>query len=56
MEYLPLGDLERYLTRPLPVDEARAVTYQLLEGLQIMHENQFAHRDMKPMVREAPRS
>jgi calcium/calmodulin-dependent protein kinase I len=50
MEYLPLGDLQRYLQEPLHVDEARTISHQLLEGLQVMHENQFVHRDMKPLV------
>jgi len=50
MEYLPDSDLQRYLESPLPTNEARDITRQLLEGLVFMHENQFAHRDLKPGV------
>lgn len=48
MEYLELGDLQNYLTQPLHESDARDVTSQVLEGLQIMHENGFVHRDLKP--------
>ena len=51
MEYLRLGDLERYLGAPLPEAEACMVAEQLLEGLALMHENNFVHRDLKPSVR-----
>ncbi len=50
MEYLQLGDLEGYLQTPLSHTEARQVTKQLLEGLEFMHDNKFAHRDLKPSV------
>ncbi|KAK6835190.1 hypothetical protein PG987_009884 [Apiospora arundinis] len=48
MEYLVNGDLQRYLTQPLPEVEARQITAQVLEGLRYMHENNFVHRDLKP--------
>ncbi|KAI1484617.1 kinase-like domain-containing protein [Biscogniauxia mediterranea] len=48
MEYLEHGDLHRYLTRPLPEDEVKQITMQVLEGLNYMHQNGFAHRDLKP--------
>lgn len=53
MEYLPHGDLEQYLSKmpPLLEEAASLVTYQILEGLSYMHENMFAHRDLKPGVR-----
>lgn len=53
MEYLEFGDLQHYLdeSRPLPEEEASYVTFQILEGLTFMHENDFAHRDLKPAVR-----
>jgi calcium/calmodulin-dependent protein kinase I len=50
MEYLELGDLERYLKPRLSPAEARQITQQLLEGLGFMHDNNFAHRDLKPSV------
>jgi serine/threonine protein kinase len=52
MEYLEHGDLHHYLLEspPLPEKEAGEITFQLLEGLAFMHENQFAHRDLKPAV------
>lgn len=52
MEYLEQGDLFRYLfSNPrLPEMEVAEITYQILEGLDMMHENKFAHRDLKPQV------
>ncbi|KAL3489042.1 kinase-like domain-containing protein [Aspergillus germanicus] len=51
MEYLELGDLHNYLyhqrQKPLPEHEAQDVIYQILYGLQEMHENDFIHRDLK---------
>lgn len=54
MEYYEMGDLQRYLTKPLPEPEARRITFQVLEGLEFMHENGFVHRDIKPGVRYPP--
>ncbi|KAF9884426.1 hypothetical protein FE257_001757 [Aspergillus nanangensis] len=50
MEYLDLGDLYTYLQHnpPLPEDEVKQVASQILDGLCLMHDNQFAHRDLKP--------
>jgi serine/threonine protein kinase len=50
MEYLPLGDLQKYIDNPLKESEAATIAQQLLEGLAFMHENDFAHRDLKPAV------
>ena len=52
MEYLELGDLQHYLNHqpPLPEHEAKEITYQILDGLHFMHDNEFAHRDLKPNV------
>ncbi|KAL4898769.1 kinase-like domain-containing protein [Aspergillus ambiguus] len=49
MEYLELGDLHRYLQKnpPLPEAEAKEITYQILDGLSMMHSNDFTHRDLK---------
>lgn len=52
MEYLEHGDLLDYLYSrpPLPEDEARDIGNQILDALHMMHENGFAHRDLKPNV------
>jgi serine/threonine protein kinase len=50
MEYLPLGDLQHYMSTTFPEMEVQQISYQLLEGLSFMHENGFAHRDLKPGV------
>ena len=53
MEYLPEGDLEHYMANNTPLSEEAAgdTIYQILEGLSYMHDNRFAHRDLKPGVR-----
>ncbi|GAP92114.1 putative calcium calmodulin-dependent protein kinase type 1b protein [Rosellinia necatrix] len=50
MEYCPLGDLQRFLTQhiKLPESDTQEITWQVVEGLQFMHEEGFAHRDLKP--------
>ncbi|KAH7131079.1 kinase-like domain-containing protein [Dactylonectria macrodidyma] len=48
MEYLKYGDLQQYLTNPFPEPEARQISLQVVEALQLMHESGFAHRDLKP--------
>jgi serine/threonine protein kinase len=53
MEYIPLGDLEHNVpSRPgqLVEPEIRLITFQILEGLKIMHSESFVHRDLKPKV------
>jgi serine/threonine protein kinase len=52
IEYLESGDLATYLfhSQPLPESEAKDLSYQILDGLCMMHENGFAHRDLKPAV------
>jgi serine/threonine protein kinase len=52
LEYFPLGDLQSYMNRTslLPEDEVRQITRQILYALSILHEEGFAHRDLKPAV------
>lgn len=50
MEYFEKGDLQSYLVKPFPEAEVREVSFQVLEGLSYMHDNRFAHRDLKPGV------
>ncbi|CAH0040739.1 unnamed protein product [Clonostachys rhizophaga] len=53
MEYCELGDLQRYLfkkcqNRRLPENQAHDIASQVLDALTRMHEEKFAHRDLKP--------
>jgi serine/threonine protein kinase len=52
MEYLSSGDLYQCLSdKPaLSEREAQDITFQILEGVYWMHDNDFAHRDLKPQV------
>ena len=50
MEYLPYSDLHKYLSSSLPEKEGQHIVSQILEGLNFMHDNGFAHRDLKPAV------
>ena len=50
MEYISHGNLRNYLEVERTESEAKAVTRQLLEGLVIIHQEGFAHRDLKPDV------
>ena len=51
MEYINHGDLRNYLEVERSESEAKAITRQLLEGLVVIHQEGFAHRDLKPEVR-----
>jgi len=52
MEYLPSGDLYAFISNgtTLSESESQDITYQILEGLFLMHDNGFTHRDLKPQV------
>ena len=56
MEYISYGNLRNYLEVERSESEARDITGQLLEGLVVMHQEGFAHRDLKPEVRLPPSS
>ncbi|VUC35619.1 unnamed protein product [Clonostachys rosea] len=48
MEYMPYGDLDQAVKRPLQEPEARQIIFQTVEGVSFMHGSGFAHRDLKP--------
>jgi calcium/calmodulin-dependent protein kinase I len=53
MEYVPYGDLEDNIPpegEPINELEIREITSQVLNGLKIMHQEGFVHRDLKPKV------
>lgn len=50
MEYIQHGDLENHIRPTLTENDTRQITSQLLDGLHIMHQNGFTHRDLKPAV------
>ncbi len=51
MEYFELGDLYQHVKSSITELDAKIITKQLLEGLAVMHEHGFTHRDLKPQVR-----
>lgn len=52
MEYCEHGDLNKYIKSVgrLTEKETKDITWQVLGGLSLMHEANFAHRDIKPAV------
>ncbi|ETS76168.1 hypothetical protein PFICI_11555 [Pestalotiopsis fici W106-1] len=50
MEYCPNGDLQNYLLKHvrLPESDTQEIISQVVQGLHFMHEEGFAHRDLKP--------
>jgi len=51
MEFFQLGDLDQYIATTIPEHGIKEITADLLEGLSIMHNEGFTHRDLKPKVR-----
>ena len=54
MEYISHGHLRNYMQAERSESEVKAITRQLLEGLVVIHQEGFAHRDLKPEVRPLP--
>jgi tRNA A-37 threonylcarbamoyl transferase component Bud32 len=52
MEYFPEGDLYAYICNheALAEEECSLITSQILSGIALMHEEGFAHRDVKPQA------
>ena len=54
MEYISHGHLRNYLEVERSESEAKVIARQLLEGLVVIHQEGFAHRDLRPEVRPLP--
>lgn len=52
MEYVENGDLQQYVGQCMPEPEMQLIASQVLEGLGYMHDQRYAHRDLKPAVRK----
>ena len=48
MEYLPLGDLVDAMLSDLGEEDVRVIAAQLADGLYVLHEDGWVHRDVKP--------
>ncbi|KAH8807573.1 kinase-like domain-containing protein, partial [Xylogone sp. PMI_703] len=48
MEYFPYGTLDKFIKPSLTERDAQIIALQVLEGMRIMHEERFTHRDLKP--------
>ena len=54
MEYLEAGDLTNHISAPLPQETVQTISKQILEGLNVMHQEGITHRDIKPAVLNLP--
>ena len=50
MEFFEYGDLQKYIIKPFSEPEAASITVQVAQALQYMHQKNFVHRDIKPLV------
>jgi len=50
MEYIEEGDFTKHIGTPLPQETVKNISKQMLEGLNVMHQQGIAHRDLKPAV------
>jgi len=50
MEYFSFGDLSRYVESPLLEKEIKQIIRNILVDLNVMHQESFVHRDLKPQV------
>ncbi len=50
MELFERGDMRKSMNGPIPECETRDIAIQLLQGLIILHDAGFTHRDLKPEV------
>jgi serine/threonine protein kinase len=53
MEYVKHGDLSKLINKssaPIAESDVKSISRQILDGLKVMHDNNFCHRDLKPEV------
>lgn len=50
MEYIGYGDLTNHIGKELSDEDARQISYQVLDAIRIMHNLDIVHRDIKPGV------
>lgn len=50
MEFVEHGNLQSFIKAPFPEHEAAAIITQVARALQYMHQRNFVHRDVKPLV------
>ena len=54
MLYFERGDLTKHISIPLPQETVQNISKKILEGLQVMHQQGIALRDLKPEVWSSP--